>query len=150
LSGKRIVTLISSGQADVGTIFQHKGAGSKCFNCEYFRVCVQNLEPNRVYEVIAVRDKIIHCKKYEIEMRAVEVIDAKIYSSLPSKHAIQNAIVVFQSPQCRNERCENYELCFPRGLKDGDRCKVLEVIEIFQCPLEASRKKVLLQLAPSS
>ena len=150
LSNRRIVTLIGSGQAKPGTVFIHKGPGSKCVDCEYFRVCVQNIESGRVYEIAGVRDKFLPCKQYETEMRVVEVTDAKIPSSLPTKQAMPGAIVVFQALECRNEGCESYEMCFPLGLKAGDRCEVLEVTETFQCSLGASRKKVVLRLSPAS
>jgi uncharacterized protein (UPF0179 family) len=150
LSSKRIVTLIGSGQAKIGTVFIHKGPGSKCLDCEYSRVCVQNVESGRVYEIVGVRDKFLPCSQYETEMRVIEVTDAKIPSSLPIKQAIQGAVVVFQAPECGSEECESHELCFPLGLKSGDKCEVLEVTETFQCPLGASRKKVVLRLAPAS
>jgi len=150
LDSKRIVTLIGSGQAKIGTVFIHKGPGSKCSECEYSKVCVHNIEPGHVYEIVGVRDKVLFCKQYETEMRVVEVVNAKVPSSLPSKQAIAGAIIVFQMPQCGNEECERYELCFPLGLRDGDRCEVVEVTETFQCPLGISRKKVFLQLAPAS
>jgi uncharacterized protein (UPF0179 family) len=150
LSNRRIVTLIGSGQAKPGTVFIHKGPGSKCVNCEYLRVCVQNIESGRVYEVSGVRDKFLPCKQYETEMRVVEVIDAKIPSSLPTKQAMLGATVVFQAPECRNEGCESYETCFPLGLKIGDKCEVLDVTETFQCPLGVSRRKVVLRLSPAS
>jgi uncharacterized protein (UPF0179 family) len=150
LSSRRIVTLIGSGQAKPGTVFIHKGPGSKCSDCEYSKVCVQNVESGRVYEIVGVRDRFLPCRQYEIEMRVIEVTDAKIPSSLPNKQAIPGAIVIFQAPECRNERCEIYDVCFPVGLKAGDRCEVLEVTETFQCSLGASRKRVVLRLAPAS
>ena len=150
MSSRRIVTLVGLGQAKVGTVFFYKGPGSKCSDCEYSKVCVQNVESGRVYEIIGVRDKILSCRQYETEMRVVEVTNAKIPSSLPSKQAIPGAIVIFQAPECKNEGCESIELCFPIGLKAGDRCEVLEVTETFQCPLGASRKRVFLRLAPTS
>jgi uncharacterized protein (UPF0179 family) len=150
LSSRRIVTLIGSGQAKLGTIFIHKGPGSKCLDCDYFKVCVQNVESGRVYEIVGVRNKFLPCSQYETEMRVVEVADAKIPSSLPIKQAIHDAVVVFQAPECRNEECESHELCFPLGLKAGDRCEILEVTETFQCPFETSRKRVVLRLAPTS
>jgi uncharacterized protein (UPF0179 family) len=150
LSSRRIVTLIGSGQARPGIVFIHKGPGSKCSDCEYSKVCVQNVESGRVYEIVGVRDRFLPCRQYEVEMRVVEVTDAKISSSLSTKQAIRGATVIFQSPECRNERCESYGVCFPLGLKDGDRCEVLEVTETFQCSLGASRKRVVLRLAPAS
>jgi uncharacterized protein (UPF0179 family) len=144
---KRIVTLISSGQAKPETIFIHRGAGSKCADCEYYKVCIMNVEPGRVYRIVKVRDKALQCKQYETEMKVVEVAHAGIPVSLPAKQAISGAIVSFKTPECQNEACVDYELCFPLGLKDGDRCEVLEVTENLECPEGIPRKKVVLRLA---
>jgi uncharacterized protein (UPF0179 family) len=150
LSAKRIVTLISSGQAKPGKVFIHKGAGSKCSDCEYHNVCVKNVKPNRVYKIIKVRDKTLQCKQYEVEMKVVEVANAEISASLPAKQAISGAIVSFKTPECQNEACVSFELCCPVGLKDGDRCEVLEVTENLECPEGAPRRKVVLRLAQAS
>jgi uncharacterized protein (UPF0179 family) len=150
VSINRIVTLISSGQAKPETVFIHRGAGSKCADCEYRKVCVMNVEPGRVYRITKVRDKTLQCKQYETEMKVIEVTHAGIPASLPAKQAISGAIVSFKTPECQNEACVSYELCFPLGLKDGDRCEVLEVTGNLECPEGLSLKKVVLRLAPAS
>jgi hypothetical protein len=142
-----IVTLVGKGQAKVGEAFIHKGPGSKCANCEYSRVCVENIEPGRIYEITRVRDKTHFCRQYEMEMHVVEVVNAKIPAAIPAKQAIPGAIITFKMPVCGEERCEAYELCFPEGLKSGDRCEVLEVTQSVECSLGSPRKRVLLQLA---
>ncbi|RJS93868.1 UPF0179 family protein [Candidatus Bathyarchaeota archaeon] len=151
LNKKRIiVTLVGKGQAKIGEVFIHRGPGSKCADCEYFHVCVDNIESGRIYEIIRVRDKTHFCKQYGIEMQVVEVINAKIPAAVFAKQAIQGAIITFRPPACDREECEAYNLCFPEGLKLGDRCEILEVIQNLQCPLGFPRKKVLLQLASAS
>ena len=145
-----IVTLVGKGQAKVGEVFIHRGPGSKCSDCKYSKVCVENVEAGRVYEIIKVRDKTLFCNQYEMEMRAVEVVNAKILATIPAKQAIQGAIITFRTPMCEEENCSAYELCFPEGLKSGDRCVVLEVIQNVPCSLGSPRKKVLLQLASAS
>jgi uncharacterized protein (UPF0179 family) len=109
-----------------------------------------NIEPNRVYKIIEVRDKRLQCMQYETEMSVIEVTDAEIPSSLPAKQAIPGAIVTLKASECQNEACVSYELCHPVGLKDGDRCEVLEVTENLECPEGKSQKKVVLRLAPAS
>ncbi|KYH41460.1 MAG: hypothetical protein AYL33_004320 [Candidatus Bathyarchaeota archaeon B63] len=128
----------------------HRGPGSKCTECEYFRVCVGNVEPGRVYEIRRLRDKTHFCRQYEMEMRVVEVVNAKIQAAIPAKQAIPGAIITFRTPACREEGCGAYELCFPEGLRSGDRCEVLEVTQSVECSLGSPRKRVLLQLAPAS
>ena len=151
LSQKRIiVTLVGKGQAKVGEVFIHKGPGSKCAECEYSQVCVENVKSGRVYEIVKVRDKTLFCKKYEMEMQVVEVVNAKIPSAIPSKQAIPGVIITFRTPICEDEKCAYYDLCFPEGLKSGDRCEVLEVIQSVRCSLGSPRKKVLLRLVSAS
>jgi len=145
-----IVTLVGKGQAKVGEVFIHRGPGSKCVECEYSQVCVENVKPGRVYEIVKVRDRTLFCRQYEMEMRVVEVVNAKIPSAIPAKQAIPGVIITFRTPICEEEKCTYYDLCFPEGLKSGDRCEVLEVIQSVQCPLGSPRKKVLLRLVSAS
>jgi len=145
-----IVTLVGKGQAKIGEVFIHKGPGSKCTDCEYFHVCVKNIKPGRIYEIVGIRDKTHFCKQYEIEMHVVEVVNAKIPAAAFAKQAIQGAIITFRTPTCDLEECKNYDLCFPEGLKSGDHCEVLEVTQNLQCPLGFPLKKVLLQLVSAS
>ena len=147
---KAIVTLVGKGQAEAGRLFIHRGPGSKCANCKYSKVCVENVEPGRIYEIIKIRDKTLFCKQYEIEMQVVEVVNAKIPATIPAKQAIQGAIITFKTPVCEEKKCAFYELCFPEGLKSGDRCEILEIIQNVPCLLGSPRKKVLLRLASAS
>jgi len=147
---KPIVTLISIGQARVGNVFIHKGPGSKCASCEYFNVCVKNMEPKRVYKIVKVRDKTLLCRQYKIEMQVVDVVDAEITAAIPSKQAIAGAVITFHMPDCKEEGCENCEFCFPTGLKEGDRCKILDVTESLQCFEGLLLRKVVLRRVPVS
>ena len=146
-----IITLIGKGQAKVGGVFIHRGPGAKCIECKYYQVCIENIESGRVYEIVKVREKTLFCSQYEMEMQVVEVVNAKIPSAIPSKQAIPGAIITFRRPVCNEEeKCVYYDLCFPEGLKSGDRCEVVEVIQNVQCLLGSPRKKVLLRLASAS
>lgn len=147
---KPIVTLVSIGQARVGTTFLHRGAGTKCENCIYFQVCVKNLEPERVYKIVKVRDKTLPCRQYDAEMQVVEVLDAEIPAAIPAKQAIEGAVIMFQVPDCSQESCENCEICFPKGLRAGDRCEVLNVTESLRCSEAFLLKKVSLRRVPVS
>ena len=145
-----IVTLVGKGQAEVGKAFIHRGPGSKCVNCKYYKVCVENVESGRVYEIIKIRDKTLFCEQYEIEMQVVEVVNAKITAATSAKQAIPGAVITFRTPRCEEEKCVFHDICFPEGLKSGDRCVVLEVIQNVQCPLGFPRKKTVLQLVSTS
>jgi len=150
LRHKTIVTLVSISQAEVGKVFIHKGSSSKCKSCRYSQVCVRNLEPERVYKIVEVRKKALPCSLYKTDMQVVEVMGAEISAVVPSKQAIEGAIVTFHMPDCEEQRCENYEFCSPKGLKDGDRCEIIGVTENLQCPRELPLKKVLLRLVQAS
>ena len=147
---KSIVTLIGIGQAVVGKEFIHKGPGTKCESCKYSQVCVRNLEPERIYRIVEVREKTLPCALYETEMQAVEVVETEIAAVVPSKQAIQGAIITLHNPDCKEQECKNYETCFPTGLKDRDRCEIVAVTESLQCPQGLPLGKVLLRRAPAS
>jgi uncharacterized protein (UPF0179 family) len=147
---KPTVTLIGIGQARVGRVFIHKGPCSKCEDCKYFQVCVKNVESERVYKIVGVRQKTLPCRLYETEMQVIEVVDAEIPAAIQSKQAIAGAVITFEMPSCKEEICENRELCLPRGLRQGDRCEVLEVTVSLQCSEGSPRKQVLLRRVPIS
>lgn len=147
MSDRRIITLISTGQAKIGRVFIHKGPGSKCKECEYFNVCVKNLKTDRVYRIYNVRERILSCRSYETEMKVVEVKHAETPSAGQAKQAIKGAVITFKTPDCNEIHCDNFSLCFPRGLKTGDRCKVLRVTKNLSCCQSYPLKKVFLQLA---
>ena len=144
------VTLIGVGQAEVGRVFINKGLGSRCNSCNYANVCVKNLEPERIYKIAKVRKKKLACNLHEGEMQVVEVVEAELPAAIASKLAIERAIVTFSQQDCHIQNCTSYDLCFPIGLIDGDRCEVSEIIENLHCSQGLSLKKVLLRRAPFS
>ncbi|MBS7648323.1 MAG: UPF0179 family protein [Candidatus Bathyarchaeia archaeon] len=143
-----IITLLGVGQAKVGESFIHKGSGSKCNECKYFNICVKNLESGRVYRVISLRDKILKCEMYDIEMRVVEVVESEVLAAIDPKQAIKNVILTFHPQKCDEHGCENAALCSPEHLKDSDRCEVIEVYESLRCPKGLQFVKVLLKRVP--
>ncbi|MEM1507212.1 MAG: UPF0179 family protein [Candidatus Bathyarchaeia archaeon] len=152
-NGKRmkpIITLVGVGQARVGELFVHKGFSAKCRECRYLNVCVKNLECGRIYRVVGLRDKVLKCEAYDIEMRVVEVVEAEVLAAIPSKQAIVGALITFHPQECDKQGCESYEFCSPEYLKDGDRCEIVEVYGAIGCPKDLQLRKVLLRRAPPS
>jgi len=147
---KPVVTLIGVGQAEAGRIFIHKGPSPKCEDCDYFNVCIGNLESERAYRIVKIRDKTLPCRLYEAEMQVVEVIEAEMPSAISSQIAIERAIITFNMPNCNMQGCRNYELCFPKVLKNGDRCKILKVDEDINCPFGLPLRRAFLLRVPSS
>lgn len=145
-----IITLLGAGEAKVGELFIYRGPGSKCSECKYFSVCVKNLEKGRVYRVVSVRNKTLKCEMYDIEMRVVEVVEADIPASVDSKQAIEGVIITFHPQNCREYNCENIMLCLPEYLMDNDRCEIVKVHDVLQCPKGFQLRRVILRRVPPS
>lgn len=148
---KIIVTLVSAGQAKAGLSFIHRGAGERCGECRYLSVCVKNLEDNRVYKIVNVRNKILRCELYDVDMMVVEVVESEVPAAITPKQSVEGAIITFHPQECSGRNCENAALCFPEGLRDGDRCEVIEVGDQIKCPIGLQLRRTLLRrtLPPS-
>ena len=142
---KKLITLVGIKQAKEGFTFIHHGFSPKCEGCEYSQVCIGNLEVGRVYKVVKLREKVFPCRLHEGGVRVVEVVESEILSSLPSKLAIEGAVINFQSQRCDTPLCEHYDLCVPDGLFNGDYCTILSVKENIPCPKGLQLVKVALK-----
>lgn len=147
---KMIVTLVSAGQAKVGFSFIYRGAGEKCGECKYFSVCVKNLEDNRIYKIVNMRNRFLRCEQYDMDMRVVEVAESEVPAAISPKQSIEGAIITFYLQKCSGQDCENLALCSPEGLRDGDRCEVVKVCDNLKCPIGLQLRKVLLRRVPPS
>jgi len=141
-----IVTLIGSAYAKKGTKFVYLGETSLCKQCEYYNVCQSNLEKDRVYEVIDVKNVTHPCELHYNDVVLVEVQEAEIISVLPSKKAIEGAIVEFDPLVCDNHNCNFFNICNPVGLIKGDKVQVTKVLEKINCPLKKEAKLVKVKL----
>ena len=140
---KYIVTLVGKGLARVGAKFVHGRAAETCRKCNLYRVCIGNLEEGRVYEVVNVRDKKHYCQLVKDYVYVVDVKEADIEANIKSSMAIEGAIITFKPIECNG--CELSRFCNPVGLKDGDKCKILKIIEKVSCPKNIPLSKVLLR-----
>lgn len=98
----------------------------------------------RVYEIVGLRERTFPCKLHEDGVRVVEVVGGDVPAAVPSRVALEGALITFQPQKCESLPCEYSELCEPVGLRDGDRCKVLEVDEKIKCKRGLSLLRVLL------
>ncbi len=144
---KVLITLISSAQAKENFTFIHRGAAERCRNCRYVKVCSENLESGRIYRIVRLRERTLHCILSGADMRVVEVVEAEVEAAIKSKEAIEGSIITFKPSHCEREECENFELCHPLGLLPNDRCKILRVEEAITCPDKTPlRKAVILRV----
>ena len=145
-----LITLIGVRQAKEGYAFIHHGPSSLCEDCKYRRVCIESLEVGRIYEVVGIREKIFPCKLHEAGVRVVEVTESGIRAALSHKLAIEGAVIIFQQQECDMQTCKNYEICVPRGLLKGDRCRISEIGEKIVCPKDLLLVIAVLQRLPAS
>jgi len=147
---KPVITLVGVMQAREGFVFIHQGTSAECEGCEYHEVCIKNLETGRVYKIVRMREKTFPCKLHEKGVRVVEVVESDILAALPSKLAIEGAVITFQKQDCDVQACEHFEHCVPCGLLDGDRCAIVEVGGNVACSGGSSLVKVVLRRLPAS
>ena len=120
------VTLVGAKLAKAGDEFIFLGLPEKCEACKLKKSCA-NLEVGRRYRIEHVRDEIKHdCYIHEDGVRVVEVTEPPLKVAIDTKHALKGAKMVFK-PAVAD--CEEGDLCHPTGLKEGDRCTILDVID---------------------
>ena len=135
---KNKITIVGSKQAREGFTFIHRGPAEKCVECEFRKVCSENLDVNRVYEVVGVRKRQLICTIHEDGARVVEVREVPVRTTIPRREAFEGATFTCKSRGCERADCENYDLCHPLGLEPGDICKVVEVAGKMDCPSDIS------------
>jgi len=128
-------TIIGKNQAKVGYAFLFNKPSSLCIKCKYYKPCMEKLESGRVYVVEKVLNKVFECKLHFEGGKLVEVNEADIEANIEAKLAILGAIIDFHAIKCTSILCENYSKCAPLGLRNGDKCKIVEVYGKAICPL---------------
>jgi hypothetical protein len=141
----RIVTLIGAKLAKEGEEFIFLGPSKKCEECRLKNACT-NLELDRRYKIEKVRNEIKHeCFIHEDGVSVVEVRESIIPVAIDATYAFKNSKFAFEPPNCRAIDCGLFDACFPAGLKEGDRCTILEVIG--DAPSECKEGRVLKMVA---
>ena len=142
------VTLLGERQARVGFRFLFEGVADLCAECSVKKVCLGNLENGRLYEVSKVTKKRFPCLLHAGEAVVVEVREPPVEAALAPRSAIKDALITYSRPECQNGSCEHLQRCFPVGLLEGDRCRVVEVKDSLKCPLRGQLLSVSLQRQP--
>ena len=122
-----MITLIGKSLAKKGREFVFLGPADACEDCRFKSSCIGNLEKDRKYEIIDVKDNEQKCKIHAEEtVIPVEVDRAKINLLTQSKSIFEGSTFTFNAPDCDEETCEFRDLCFPEGLMENDKCIVLK------------------------
>ncbi len=127
---EKIVTLIGAKLANVGDEFIFLGVSNskKCEECKLKKACM-NLEVGRRYRIEHVRDEIKHdCSIHEAGVRVIEVIEPEIRVAIDAKYAFKGSKIVFEPVDCEITDYNLFDLCHPLGLKEGDKCTIMDVI----------------------
>ena len=120
-----MITLIGKDLAKNGQEFVFIGPADQCENCRFKSSCVENLEVNRKYVVIDVKDNEQKCPIHaEGIVIPVEIDRAKINILTTSKSIFEGSTFTYNAPEC-DESCDFHDLCFPEGLVENDKCIVL-------------------------
>ena len=121
-----MITLIGKDLAKEGLEFVFLGPADECEDCRFKSSCVENLEKNRKYVVVDVKDNEQKCPIHSGDaVIPVEVDRAKIDLLTESKSIFEGSTFTYNAPDC-DEKCDFHDLCFPDGLEENDKCIVLE------------------------
>ena len=121
-----MITLIGKDLAKEGQEFVFLGPANECDECRFKSSCVGNLEQNRKYVVVDVKDNEQKCPIHaEGIVVPVEVELAQIDLLTTSKNIFEGSTFTYNAPDC-DETCEFHDLCFPEGLFENDKCIVLQ------------------------
>ena len=135
------VTLIGEKLAQKGYEFVYFGPLSECRDCKVKTVCF-NLEEGRTYRVTEVRSMHHDCRIYEDGVRAVEFERLPVKLAVEVKDAVVENSVVYESDYCENRNCKFFKICFPPGLKAGEKYVITEVGEEIDCVIGRNIKEV--------
>ncbi|MDO5823407.1 UPF0179 family protein [Methanobrevibacter sp.] len=120
-----MITLIGKDLAKKGQEFVFLGPTDECENCRFKSSCLGSLEVNRKYVVLDVKDNEQKCPVHaEGIVVPVEIDRAEIELLTPSKNIFEGSTFTFSAPDC-DEKCDYHDFCFPEGLKENDKCIVL-------------------------
>lgn len=132
---KKLITLVDKDAAYVGYKFIFK-ENAECSQCKHFSIC-SKLEEGRVYEVINIiktKNK-LYCRITNEGVQPVEVKLSTITTSIREGIPLDTDVIVhWHTLECGFDDCKYRKLCFPLGLRDGDKIKIKEIIGKIQCP----------------
>lgn len=121
-----MITLIGISLAEEGLKFIHYGASAECEACRFKNTCIDSLETGRMYVVKDVKTGEHPCPIHVGgKVKVVEVERADIEALVDSKKAFEGSMIELKFPDC-DIGCTMRDLCFPEGLFEGDKCKIVK------------------------
>ena len=130
------ITLIGTKLAKVGNEFIFRGAARDCEACKLNKTCL-GLNVGSKYRITGIRNGgKLECFIHDSGVCAVEVVETPIVMSIEARKAIKGSKIVYEPVACNISGCENYRICRPSGLIQGDKFTVVNVIGEIQGPCE--------------
>lgn len=122
-----IITLIGTKLAKVGNEFIFKGAAKECEVCKLNKTCL-GLNIGSRYRITNIRTgEKLECFVHDSGVCAVEVVEVPIKVAVESRKAIKGSRMVYESLSCNLSDCENFVLCRPSGLTQGNKFMIMDV-----------------------
>lgn len=122
-----MITLIGKNLANRGLKFIFYGAASECESCRFKNTCIDTLEEGRMYIIKNVKNGEQPCLIHEGEkVKVVEVERAYVKCLVDSKKSFEGSNLVFKTPECDEMECTLREKCFPEGIFNDDKCKIIK------------------------
>ena len=140
------ITIVGSKMAKKGLRFTFLGPTKGCMDCKLFRVCMTNLEPNRLYEITEVREVEHKCPIHEGGVKTVVVIEPPQPLVVKSRFAIEGVILTMQPPvvDCSNQNCTHWDQCNTPLFQPRDRVRIIQKLMSISC---AEEKQLALVMA---
>jgi uncharacterized protein len=123
-----MITLIGKNIATKNLEFTFLGAAKECDKCRFKDTCIKTLEKGRLYTIKNVKDVEHPCFIHEGgKVKVIEVEKANIKALVESKKSFEGSSMIFEFQACDLD-CSLKDFCFPEGLVQNDRCKIVKNI----------------------
>jgi len=125
---RRIVTLVSIGQASVGHKFRVYSVPDECRDCKLYSVCLGKLRIGVVYRIVELRPNMGQkCKITGDSVVPAVVEELPIIALVPINKALEGVVVTYEA------ECEGCEECDNLPLNKGEKIKILKVLGKTSC-----------------
>ena len=136
------ITLLATGQAQVGFEFVYQGGGPVCRTCPYRNACL-TLDPGRKYRVTKVRTVQHPCALQESSAAVVEVIAVPRPLVVDARAALAGASVDVGRFPCTRLDCSNWPICAGPTLPPKQRFRIDRVAsEPAECRIGRTLREV--------
>ena len=140
------VSLIGKALAKEGQVFTYVGETPECGSCKLSKIC-QSLDAGKRYRVSKVRTKEHECPVHDLgTVVAVEVEEMPIEVSVPSKKAMEAAVVSLDDESCPIRWCPNNFLCRRELFPKGTKVALTSVHEELECPKGLKLKRTVVEI----